>query len=701
MEQPDSGLALTEHRLQLRQNGWQIVPVWGPDATTISLGQGKRPAGEGWQFLDDTSEAEIRAWIQRYPEATNTGLLTRWFPTVDIDVMEPELCGRLQALAHEMLGHSELVRIGEAPKAAIVYRTDMPFAKMKVRWQGEAPGQVEILGHGQQVVIQGIHPKTRRPFVWLDESPSTTEVDDAVTVTEQGMQAYLQAVEALVTQAGQQVIVKRNDEASRGAGVQTAPEQIMDGGRNDTLTSMAGTMRRRGFEESAILGALLAHNDTHCVPPLEHHEVEIIAKSVARYSPSAIDAGPAPSWREPKSSDVIIASSQVDDLFDTPAPPVPMLLGGLLPEGIVGTLVGTGGVGKTTMLVDLAISIASGKMFLDAFAPTAPSRTLLLVKEDDRSDMHRMIQRIMSGTWRPGNDALGGGFADRASMITLAKQNLRVASLIGFPTHLVISGNSGKTEVGTFYESLREIIDSTCQETGEALRCLILDPASRFRNANENDAGAATMLVELLDGIRDEFGTTVILSHHTSKMTNMMDQHSARGSTAFVDGMRWALMLGALSADQVEAMQLDPSCKYVMVANTKNSKIEATASLVVRRVKNGGFELEGRVCDLIRDDVGFRKGMHHYDQAIGPIQALVTSEITADRRYTARNFCELFAGIKGEFGLGKDALRALVDLALQRGDLQEGEGANAQGRPIKTLKSSSPAVEGWATEKIT
>ena len=63
------------------------------------------------------------------------------------------------------------------------------------------------------------------------------------------------------------------------------PDVIRKGGRNETLTSLAGTMRRRGAGKEAILAALLEENSARCDPPLEEAEVSRIAASVARYAP--------------------------------------------------------------------------------------------------------------------------------------------------------------------------------------------------------------------------------------------------------------------------------------------------------------------------------------------------------------------------------------------------------------------------------
>lgn len=68
-----------------------------------------------------------------------------------------------------------------------------------------------------------------------------------------------------------------------GRGGTIATPSISAGGRNATLTSLAGSMRARGMGEDAIVAALLAHNATACDPPLAAAEVERIARSIATY----------------------------------------------------------------------------------------------------------------------------------------------------------------------------------------------------------------------------------------------------------------------------------------------------------------------------------------------------------------------------------------------------------------------------------
>jgi hypothetical protein len=73
----------------------------------------------------------------------------------------------------------------------------------------------------------------------------------------------------------------------------TADGKIPDGSRNDTLVKMAGSMRRKGFDNDSIFLALRNHNTKHCNPPLPDGEVYEIAESIGRYAPEPQKQPPA------------------------------------------------------------------------------------------------------------------------------------------------------------------------------------------------------------------------------------------------------------------------------------------------------------------------------------------------------------------------------------------------------------------------
>ncbi|QNU66549.1 DUF927 domain-containing protein [Ruminiclostridium herbifermentans] len=73
-------------------------------------------------------------------------------------------------------------------------------------------------------------------------------------------------------------------------------ESIEEGSRNVVMTSIAGTLRRRGLSFEAILAALSVENENRCNPPLEYQELQNIAKSISRYKPE--DPITVDTWNE-------------------------------------------------------------------------------------------------------------------------------------------------------------------------------------------------------------------------------------------------------------------------------------------------------------------------------------------------------------------------------------------------------------------
>ena len=65
-------------------------------------------------------------------------------------------------------------------------------------------------------------------------------------------------------------------------------QPIPEGQRDATLTSLAGTMRRKGMTEAEILAAIQVTNQTRCNPPMPDKDIQRIAKSVSRYQPGEI-----------------------------------------------------------------------------------------------------------------------------------------------------------------------------------------------------------------------------------------------------------------------------------------------------------------------------------------------------------------------------------------------------------------------------
>src|SRR5262245_912799 len=144
-------------RLRLHAAGFDPCACRGKEA--LMVGWNKRYTAE-----------EVAAWANQYPSWTNTGIRTSNAPAFDIDIWDPEAAEASEELIRSLYDDrgTLLTRIGEAPKRALLFRTAQPFPKIRVNFV--APNgsnhHIEMLGDGQQIVVDGTHPDTKKPYTW-------------------------------------------------------------------------------------------------------------------------------------------------------------------------------------------------------------------------------------------------------------------------------------------------------------------------------------------------------------------------------------------------------------------------------------------------------------------------------------------------------------------------------------------------------
>lgn len=69
---------------------------------------------------------------------------------------------------------------------------------------------------------------------------------------------------------------------------QNSTQKIAEGaGRDNYLTSIAGSLRRRGASQAAVRAAITAENQARCDPPLPDTDIDRITGSVCRYAPDS------------------------------------------------------------------------------------------------------------------------------------------------------------------------------------------------------------------------------------------------------------------------------------------------------------------------------------------------------------------------------------------------------------------------------
>ena len=105
------------------------------------------------------------------------GLQARRFHAFDVDTDDLEFARRVYHHLKPIIDRCGLgIRVGKAPGFLVPFRLMEPRHKARISFVHEILGSgsaVEMLGQGQQYVIQGKHPKTGQPYRWypLDKPP--------------------------------------------------------------------------------------------------------------------------------------------------------------------------------------------------------------------------------------------------------------------------------------------------------------------------------------------------------------------------------------------------------------------------------------------------------------------------------------------------------------------------------------------------
>jgi hypothetical protein len=253
--------SIAELRCRLMASGYSPIPC-----------DGKRPVLKAWEKKIETNAGEIALWEKNYPSAANTGILTRLTPTLDIDIKDEAPAEAVEELARERFEERGyiLVRIGEAPKRAIVLRTDKPFPKIgrNLTAPNGTEHKIEILCDGQQVIAFGEHPDTKQPYRWHGGEPGAIRLDELPYVNHDDMVKFADdAVALLVKEYGYHVAPARKSKAT-GNGHDTGnaggvedwallSKNILEGRElHDSLCALAAKLITAGMGEGAAVNHL-------------------------------------------------------------------------------------------------------------------------------------------------------------------------------------------------------------------------------------------------------------------------------------------------------------------------------------------------------------------------------------------------------------------------------------------------------------
>lgn len=195
-------------------------------------------------------------------------------------------------------------------------------------------------------------------------------------------------------------------------------------------------------------------------------------------------------------------------------PPRDELVAGVIPMGNVSSLTGDGGTGKSTVMRQLANSVATGTAWLGMDVRSGP--VIYLSAEDDRDELHRSFRNIG---------------------VTQNMGRLHLRSLAGADALLAVPRDRSGVLVPT---QLFTELDTKIAETGAV--AVFIDNAADAFGGNENDRAQVRQFIGMLRGLAVRHRCAVVLLSHPS-VAGMASGTGSSGSTAWNNSVRSRLYL--------------------------------------------------------------------------------------------------------------------------------------------------------------
>jgi hypothetical protein len=407
----DTPTPLLQAALQYASRGWSVLPV---------RPGGKEPLIAGGVHAATTDRKIIQEWWSRWPTA-NVGIACGTASgLVVLDADDPQVLKRLA---------QERRHLPPAPTVRTARGVHLYFACPAggLRSRRICDG-VEVKAEGAYVLA----PPSRHPcgalYHWVVEPGGE-----------------LPALPLWILEEANQ----------KQAAPFELPPEIYSGKRNNTLTRLAGALRRKGIRPDEILETLRAVNRARCRPPLHDSELEQIARSAARWGPggepSAENADP---WQHARPLGEYLLSGEADVEFYEDR---------LLAPGCITEIFGPRGCGKSEFARHLAVELA---------------RRGLRVLYIDRDNPPRVARKSFAAWLRPGEDV-----GDRLHVLDR-----------NHAPHLLVREAWRKLPPGRYDVVIVDSLDSAAEGVGE-----------------QDSAKPSRALASLLDLARQENGPAVLV----------------------------------------------------------------------------------------------------------------------------------------------------------------------------------------------
>jgi RecA-family ATPase len=261
------------------------------------------------------------------------------------------------------------------------------------------------------------------------------------------------------------------------------------------------------------------------------------------------------------------------DVFSSPPPALKFAFPGVS-LGTLAMLVSAGGVGKSMLALQMAISVAAGEDYWKIWGEDPePGPVIVLSAEDPGDVLRRRLHALQASLSRP----ISQDVVDKLRAKVVHGKSFSFGTWDGKDFSMSASLGLLEREIAEFQP-----------------RLLVLDTLNRcLAGISENDNGAMGRVIAELERIVAPVGCAALVLHHTTKATALSgqgdQQQAARGAGALTDNARFQMNLTTMTEAEAKKYNIPDEQRraWVRTTVTKCNYVSAPADRWFRRTEGG------------------------------------------------------------------------------------------------------------------
>lgn len=275
---------------------------------------------------------------------------------------------------------------------------------------------------------------------------------------------------------------------------------VSEGGRNDTCARLAGYFFKKGVNADIVEAMLLEWNERND-PPLPVHEIRTTLKSIERKHSGAdnqftsVQYDNTPTEQEQKESTFDVMR-MTDYVKGYGGDGVSWLVEDWLPDASITFLISPPESYKTWILLDLAVSVATGTPFLGSYTVNFTGPTLIIQQEDSHSGLTDRLALIVEQKL---------GLNARLEGETWQVPSMPDIPIYVHPSRMLRFDNKKVIEE---LEKQIEIIKP---------KVVLIDPLYSTTASTDNYMADLANQMMVLKTWRDKYGCSFVIAHHSKK----------------------------------------------------------------------------------------------------------------------------------------------------------------------------------------